>query len=182
MSRFARRVDGQRRRARRARALSSCRVMALVVTHADAGDAVQGREERAPAPALGVEDLLARGRQPVEAAPAHAGLLDPVALDQAAALEAVERRVQRRDVELQRAVGTAVDQLGDLVAVAVALLEQREDQGFGAALPQLAVGATYAGSIGVSHTYVNSMYEAGSRFAVRDRAGTCEQTCRCRVR
>ena len=45
---------------------------------ADAGDAVQGGEERAPASALGVEDLLARGGEPVEAAPAHAGLLDPL--------------------------------------------------------------------------------------------------------
>src|SRR6185503_2043873 len=107
---------------------------------ADAGDPVQGGEERAPAAPLRVEHLLARGRQPVEAAPPHAGLLDPLALDEAAALEAVERRVEGRDVELQRAGRSAVDQLGDLVAMAVALFEQREDQGFGAALAQFAVG------------------------------------------
>src|SRR6476660_9377243 len=83
---------------------------------ADAGDAIQGREERAPAPALRVEDLLPGRGEPVEAAPAHAGLFDPFALDEPAALEAVERRIERRDVEFQRTGRSGVDQLGDLVA------------------------------------------------------------------
>jgi hypothetical protein len=110
---------------------------------ADAGDPVQRREEGVPAAALVVEDFLAGGGEAVEAAAARARLLDPAALDEAAALEAIERRVERGDMELQGASRPCVDQLGDLIAVAIALLEEGEDQGFGAALAQLAVGAGF---------------------------------------
>src|SRR5215470_6525113 len=100
------------------------------------GDAVERGKERFPAPALGIERGPARGGQAVAASAAGAGALDPAALDQAAALEAVERGIERCDVESERTVGSAIDQLGQLVAVAVALLEQREDDGFGAAFAQ----------------------------------------------
>src|SRR4029077_10487617 len=97
--------------------LKSCGRGARASGMADAGDAIQGREEGAPALALCVEDLLAGGGEPVEASPAHAGLFDPLALDEPAALEAIERGIERRDVELQRACGSRIDQLGDFVAM-----------------------------------------------------------------
>ena len=80
----------------------------------DAGDAVQRREEGAPAAALRVEDFAPRGGQAIKAAPAHAGLFHPAALDQAAALEPVERGVERSDVKGDGAVRAVADQLGDL--------------------------------------------------------------------
>src|SRR5437660_1496108 len=75
--------------------------------------AVQRVEERAPAPALGVEHFLARRRQTVETPPAAAAALHPLARDQAAAFEAVERRIERGHVERDGAVRPLVDQLGD---------------------------------------------------------------------
>jgi hypothetical protein len=55
-------------------------------------------------------------------------------------------------MELQRAGRSFVNQLGDLVAVAVALFEQREDQDFGAAFAQLAVvGHMWAAYVSVTH-------------------------------
>src|SRR5206468_10067902 len=103
------------------------------------GHTTQRGEERLPAAPLRVECLLPLRCETVEAAPADAGALDPPALNQAAALQAVEHGVERRHVELQRPVGAAVDQFGDFVAVAVALFEQREDEGLSAALAQLAI-------------------------------------------
>src|ERR1051325_11170906 len=102
--------------------------------------AVEGGEEAVPAAALAGECFFTLRRETVEAAAALAALLDPAALDQAATLEPVEDRIERGDVELQRAAGSPIDQLGELVAVAVVLLEERHDQHFGAALAQLAVG------------------------------------------
>ena len=125
---------------------------------ADAGDAVERREERAPAAALRVEDLAAGGGQAVEAPAPHAGLFDPASLDQPAALEPIERRVERSDVEGNGALGSVANQLGDLVAVAVALLEQRQDQGFGAAFAQLAVGGH------MTAAYVSVIYMSTARF------------------
>src|SRR5581483_1277566 len=116
------------------------RTSALKSGMAEPRDAVQRRDEGAPAPALLRERFSALDGQAVEAAAARVGPLHPSPFDEAAALEAVERRVERRDMELQGAARSLVDQPGDLVAVAVALLEQRHDQRFGAAFPQLAVG------------------------------------------
>src|SRR5262245_63016856 len=105
----------------------------------DPRDAIERREQRVPASPLAVQHLLTVGGDAVEAASPRAGPLDPLALNQPAAFEAVERRIERRDVELERAVGSLVDQLGDFVAVTIAFLEQRQDQDFRAAFAQLAV-------------------------------------------
>src|SRR4051812_39242730 len=113
---------------------------------ANPGDAVQRRKEGAPAAALRAEDLAAGRGEPVEAPPPHAGLLDPAAEDQPTALQAVQRRVEGGDVKGDRPVRAIVNQPGDFVAVSIALFEQREDQGFGAAFAQLAVGRHMAGA------------------------------------
>src|SRR5580765_671889 len=125
----------------------------------DPRDAVQRREERAPASALRCQHLLSSGGETVEALPPLTALLDPAALNEAAAFEAVQRGVERRDVELKRAVGSLLDQLRELVAVSIALVEQRQDEDFSAALAQLAV-VRHIGSICISHTYVNSRRDA----------------------
>src|SRR5258706_8661937 len=93
-------------------------------------DAVQCREERAPAPPLRGEHRLSFRGEAIETFAALTALLDPPALNETAALEAVERGVERGDVKLQGAAGSAVDQLRQLVAVAIALVEEREQQNF----------------------------------------------------
>src|SRR5688572_3757356 len=105
----------------------------------EAADAAQRREHRMPVAALRDQCLAARRRETVVTPPSLAGLLDPLPFDQVALLESVEHRVQRSDVETQHSVGAAVDQLRDLVAVTLALLEGRENHQVGAAAFQLVV-------------------------------------------
>src|SRR3954469_25967349 len=98
----------------------------------DPGDAVQRGVEALPHAALARERLPAGARQLVVAAAALPGPLDPAPFDQPAVLEAVQRRVERGDVEADGPLGTAGNQLADLVAMPLALFEQREDQELGA--------------------------------------------------
>ena len=56
-----------------------------------------------------------------------AGHFDPAAQNELLLFEAIERGVERRDMERDPAARPLVDQSGDLVAVAVAFLEQSED-------------------------------------------------------
>src|SRR5690349_6185137 len=103
----------------------------------DAGDPVEGREEVLPGRAFARQDLAAFARDPVVAALALSGFLDPAAFDQAAVLEAIERRVERSDVIAEGAVGALADEPGDIVAVARLILDQRQDQEIGAAFLEL---------------------------------------------
>src|SRR5215471_12153364 len=104
---------------------------------ADPRHAIERSEQRVPAPALAVQHLLAVGGDAIEAAAPRAGAFDPFALDEAATFEAVEGGIERGDVELDRAAGSLLDQLRDLVAVAVAFVDERKDEEFGAAFAQL---------------------------------------------
>src|SRR5687768_9604224 len=89
--------------------------------------------EFGPVAALRRQHAAAFGCQPVEPAPALVRLLDPLAGDPAALLEAVEQRIERRHLELQPAARALLDQLADLVAVTRACFHQRQDQQLGAA-------------------------------------------------
>ena len=106
------------RRARRAGAVERARPLTPRVRHVSSpAMRLIASDEVLPAAALRGEDLAPDRRQPVVAAAALAGLLDPLPLDPAALLEAVEERVERGDVVAQRAAGARLDQLADLVAV-----------------------------------------------------------------
>src|SRR5947209_6764019 len=96
-------------------------------------------DELPPVIALRGEDALALGRQTIEAPPAFAGLLDPLARNPSPFLEPVEQRIERRDLEFQASAGALLDQLADLVAVARARVHEREDQELGAAFLQFAL-------------------------------------------
>src|SRR5262249_6276184 len=100
-------------------------------------DAVDGADERVPAAARPIEELLAVGREPVEAPPPLPSLLDPAPLEDAPLLELVEERVERGRVVAHDARGARGDELGDLVPVARPVLDEREDQQLGAALLEL---------------------------------------------
>src|SRR5690349_14576154 len=100
-------------------------------------DAIQRREKVLPDVALAGERLAPAPRELVIAAPALAGALDPAPFDQAAVLEAVQRRIERCDVEGDRPARAGGDQLSDLVAVALPLFQQRQDQQLRAAALQL---------------------------------------------
>src|SRR5262245_24811286 len=105
----------------------------------DSCDAVDRLDELAPRAALRRQHGGAGRRQPVVAAPALAGLLDPAALDPPALFEAIEQRIERRRAESEHAARSRFDQLAEVVAVAGLILDQREDEELGAALFQLAI-------------------------------------------
>src|SRR5262245_36252821 len=87
-------------------------------------------EELTPFLALRREELAAAGRDAVAAPPALVRLLYPASLNQAALFEFVERGVERGEVERQRAVGSFVDQLHELVAMTRCVLEKRQHDEF----------------------------------------------------
>src|SRR5262245_110722 len=74
------------------------------------------------------------------APPPLAGFFHPPTFDPAAIFQSIEQRVERGGVEFQHAVRSLLDQFADFVAVAWADLQERENEQFGAALLQLAVG------------------------------------------
>src|SRR6185436_16026092 len=103
------------------------------------GDVLDGVDEFPPVVALRGEHAPPFGGEPVEAPPPLAGLLDPASRDPAALLEAVEEGIERGDLEADPSVGSLLDQLADLVAVARTGLDEREDEELGAPFLQLAV-------------------------------------------
>src|SRR5580693_8535330 len=92
-------------------------------------DAVHRAREFAPVGALGCEGLAAGGRETVKTAAAPAGRL-PFALQPAAALEPVEERVKRSNMETDNALRTFRNEFSNFVAVAGLFLKQRQDQQF----------------------------------------------------
>src|SRR5262245_39447731 len=86
---------------------SSCRLRVLAFAALD--DAADGGDERLPGVAALGEDLLAGRRQTIVTAPSLPGLLDPLALEPAARLEAIEERIERRDVEPDHAARPRLD-------------------------------------------------------------------------
>src|SRR6266850_5469625 len=96
-------------------------------------DPVHRLDERRPGALLPAEHLPPRGRQLVVAAAALRRLLDPATLDEPPRLEAIEKGIERGDVEAERAARPRLDELADLVAVAGALLDEREDEKLGGA-------------------------------------------------
>src|SRR5687768_1997127 len=95
--------------------------------------------ELIPSLPLSQQHTLTGGRQPIETAPALAGLLDPCALNPPALLEAVEQWIERIEVEHQPAAGLHLDQLAEFVAMPGSGLQHRQQEQFGGSLLQLAV-------------------------------------------
>src|SRR5262245_8627347 len=89
-------------------------------------DAAHGLDERRPGAPLHPEHLPAARREAVIAATPLRGLLDPAALEEAAAFQAIQQGIQRRDVEAQGSARTCLDELADLVAVPGAVLDEGE--------------------------------------------------------
>src|SRR5437660_3982497 len=114
------------------------RMSSLKSGMAEARDAIERDEKRLPHAALAREHLAASRRQSIVPAAPLARPLHPAAFDEAVVFKTVEGRIERRDVEGDRARRPRVDQAADLVAVARALVEEREDQELGAAAFQLA--------------------------------------------
>src|SRR5262245_66570041 len=103
------------------------------------GDAAERQDEFAPGVALRGQDVGADRRQPVIAAPPLPGFLDPAPEDPAALLEAIEQWIEGGDTEFQDAARSRLDELAEVVAVTGLILEQRQNQEFGAALLELAI-------------------------------------------
>src|SRR4051812_11718614 len=89
--------------------------------------AIKRGDELAPFVTLLGEGAASERRQLVETAAALAGLLDPLSLDQLLAFQTVQQRVEGSHVKLQLVFRLGVDELRELVAVAVAPVEESED-------------------------------------------------------
>jgi hypothetical protein len=110
-------------------------------------DPMHRLDERGPGALLEAQRLAAVGRQAVVAPPPLPGLLDPAALEEAPGLEPVQQGIEGRDVEAQRALRAALDELRDLVAVSGAPLEEGEDEELSRPLLELPVRRSYASDI-----------------------------------
>src|SRR5258705_13651177 len=102
-------------------------------------DLLNGVHEFAPVVPLRRQDLPALASEAIEAAPALAGLLDPLAHDPAPLLEPVEQGIQGRDLELHPPAGARLDQLADLVPMPGPGLHEGQDQQLRAAFLELPV-------------------------------------------
>ena len=104
-----------------------------------------------PGLALSRQHALTCRRQPIEAAPALARLLDPRPLDPAALFEAIEQRIERIEVEHQPAVRPRFDQLAKLVAVPGSGLQHGQHEQFGGPFLQFSVER---GRVNVCHRQI----------------------------
>src|SRR3989442_15476903 len=95
---------------------------------AKSGDTVQRQEDRVTGGMLFRERASARPREAVITAPPLPSTFDPASFDQALLFEAIERRIQRGGVKRDGAVRSLFDQLADLVAMALAFIQQRQDK------------------------------------------------------
>src|SRR5436190_23610363 len=105
----------------------------------DSRNPVDGFHELAPGALLRGQHGGARLRQPVVAAPALAGLLNPAALDPAAFLEAVQQRIKRRDAELEDAARARLYEFAKVVALPRLIAPERLNQELRAAFLELPV-------------------------------------------
>src|SRR5687767_5321835 len=95
--------------------------------------------ESLPGLALARKHAASLGGQAVEPPPALAGLLHPPSQQPSAFFEPVEERIERRHMELQLPIGTRLDQLAGLVAVARASFDNRQDDELSRSFLQLAI-------------------------------------------
>ena len=105
----------------------------------ESADPIEGDEELLPDGSLSGQPLAACGGEPVVPPAPLSSALHPSPLDEAAVFEAVERWVEGGGVEGDRAARSLFDQAADVVAVTLALVEERQDQDFSAATLELAL-------------------------------------------
>src|SRR4029077_12088846 len=94
---------------------------------------VNGGHKSLPVRALREQHFLARSGDAEIAAAALAGLVHPPSLEPAAFLQAVKHGVERGHVKTQRSGRAGLDQLADLISMALAILHQGKNQEFSAA-------------------------------------------------
>src|SRR5687768_1465951 len=105
----------------------------------ESGNTIYRFEKFTPTIPLRFQDPFSFRSQAVIAAAALTRLFDPTSLNPAAFLQAVEQRVQRRDIEAKPSVRALFDQRADVVAMPRLCFEQRKNQQLGTALLQLAI-------------------------------------------
>src|SRR5688572_9302168 len=105
----------------------------------DSRDQAHRVDEGFPRFALAGENAAPLGGEAVEPAPPLAGFLHPLSLEPSALFEAIQQRIQRRDVEFELPGRLRLDELADLVSVTRARLDDGEDDELGGALLELSV-------------------------------------------
>src|SRR5687767_7751621 len=102
-------------------------------------DEIHGVHKRFPRDALPGEHAPSFGRQTVEAPSPLSYFLDPTSLQPSALFQSIQKRIQRRDVELQLPARARLDELADLVSVTWTRFKDRENDELCRSLFQLAV-------------------------------------------
>jgi hypothetical protein len=92
-----------------------------------------------PAAALVFQHFLSYGSEPIVSASALSLPLDPSPSDEASLFEAVEQWVERGNIEFEEPLRALFDQLANLITVAWALLNKREDKQFCTTLLQFSL-------------------------------------------
>src|SRR5678816_1083452 len=127
-----------------------------------------GLGEFPPALSLRLENGETCGRDGVVAPASLAVFFDPTSDDPLSLFHAIEHGIEGGDVEREHAVGPALDELGELVAMSWLVLDQREDEKLGASLLEL---GSQHGVIYVSATYVAPESENGKITFLCRRSG-----------
>ena len=120
----------------------------------DLRDLVERLDEFAPDAAPRAEHLAAARGEPVEAAAPLAGLFDPAARHPALFFELVREGIERGRLEAQLAAGSRLDDLRQLIPMAIGPVEDRQHQELGAAFLQGLGRDIHWCHIGMKHIYM----------------------------
>src|SRR5688572_23220478 len=102
-------------------------------------DLIHGRDIGVPCFPFVLQMRAALRSQMIVAASRTARAFDPASFYQTFFFEPAEHRIQRSDPEMQFAAGPLFDELSDFITVAVAILEQRQNEKLRTAFLELAV-------------------------------------------
>src|SRR6478609_180731 len=124
-------------------------------------DLVERVDEVAPDASTRAEHLAAGGGQAIKTAASLTRLLDPAARDPAVFFELVQEGIERGRLETEPPIRALLDDLRQLVAMAIRSVEDREDQEFRAALLQ-----GLRRQVNRRHRYATYIYDGDRRRTV----------------
>src|SRR5688572_31302573 len=126
----------------------------------DLGDLIECVDELAPHAPARAEHLAAARGQAIEAAPPLAGLFEPAPGHPALFLQLVQKGIERRRLEAQLAVRARLDDLRQLIPVAIRPVEDRQHQELGAAFLEGPGRNIHWSHIGRKHIYMTKTGQA----------------------
>src|ERR1700678_3506020 len=108
------------------------------------GNSIDRVDKIAPGVALFLQNCLAQSSQLVVSPPALTSLFDPSPNNESTFFEAIEQRIKRGDIELERTFGTLFYEFADFIPVSRTMFDQREDKQFRTAFLQFPIKQFYS--------------------------------------